>query len=198
MRIPCPALLLAIGVSLFATTSSLWAHCDGLDGPVVTAARKALDTGNIDHVLIWVTKADENEVRSAFADARKVRQLNDEAQALADKYFFETVVRLHRAAEGASYTGLKPAGRDLGPAIPAADAALRAGSPDELVRLLTETVRHGVHARFEAAKDKKSFAPGDVAAGREYVDAYVTFIHYVERLHEAAARAPEGHYPEEH
>jgi hypothetical protein len=44
-------------------------------------------------------------------------------------YFFETRVCVHREGEGAAYTGLKPAGLDLGPDIPAADKALESGNP---------------------------------------------------------------------
>jgi hypothetical protein len=36
-------LILAFGLTL-VTTASLFAHCDWLDGPVVKAAQKALDT----------------------------------------------------------------------------------------------------------------------------------------------------------
>ena len=44
----------------------------------------------------------------------------------------ETVIRLHRAGEGAAYTGLKTAGADYGPAIPAAEYAVETG---DLVKL---------------------------------------------------------------
>ena len=40
---------------------------------------------------------------------------------LSDQFFIKTLVRVHRAGEGAPYTGIRPAGTDLGPAIPAAD-----------------------------------------------------------------------------
>jgi hypothetical protein len=101
----------------------VWAfgHCDGLDGPVVTVARKALETGNVNLVLPWVRVEDEGEIRKAFDQARSVRKLGGEARKLADTHFFETLVRIHRAGEGAPFAGLKPAGRDLGPAVPAAD-----------------------------------------------------------------------------
>ena len=112
------------------------AHCDGMDGPVVTAARAALDAGRIEGVLIWVEPADEAEVRRAFERSLAVRGLGAKAKELADLHFFETVVRLHRTAEGAPYTGLAPAGRDLGPAIPAADRALQSGSLEPLEELL--------------------------------------------------------------
>ena len=172
------------------------AHCDGLDGPVVKLARNALDTGNVDLVLPWVPKDGEAEVRRAFDHTVSVRKLGPEAKSLADTFFFETLVRVHRASEGAAYTGLKPAGLDLGPAIPAADKALDSGSVDSVESLLTEAIRKGLREHFHDAMSQKTFAPHDVAAGRRYVKAYVTYIHYVEGLWEAATKPAEGHYPE--
>lgn len=177
-------------------TPQVWAHCDGLDGPVVTSARKALETGNVNLVLIWVQKHDEAQIRSAFQKTVVVRKLSPEAKELADRFFFETLVRLHRAGEGAPYTGLKPAGRDLGPAIPAADRAIETGSVETLAKLLSAKVEGGVREHFKHILATKNFRTDDVAAGREYVDAYVRFIHYVEHLYEAAKQRAEGHYPE--
>ena len=172
------------------------AHCDGLDGPVVKAAQQALQTGDLNQVLIWVRPQDEDEIKQAFDETLAVRKLNSQAQAFADRYFFEALVRIHRAGENAPYTGLNPAGRDLGPAIPAADKALETGSDEALTQLLTEKVREGVHSHFKEVVENKKFAPHDIAAGREYVEAYVVYIHYVESLYEAAAKSVGGHYPE--
>jgi Family of unknown function (DUF6448) len=172
------------------------AHCDGLDGPVVRAAQEALAQGDVDLVLIWVRQNDEAEIRSAFGRALEVRQLGPRARELADEYFFETLVRLHRAGEGAPFTGLKPAGRDLGPAIPAADRALESGDVEPVTSLLLERMRSGVRRRYERAARARTFGAHDVEAGRQYVGAYVTFIHYVEGLYEASTRPIEGHYPE--
>jgi len=175
-----------------------WAigHCDTLDGPVITLARKALETGNVNHVLPWVRPEDEPEIRHAFDHALSVRKLGPYARELADTHFFETLVRVHRASEGAPYTGLKPAGADLGPAVPAADKALEDGSVETVVKLLTDAVRAGVHRHFHAAMSRRHFAVDDVAAGREYVEAYVPYVHYVEQLWDTATRAAHGHYSE--
>jgi hypothetical protein len=173
------------------------AHCDGMDGPVVQAARKALATGDVNLVLIWAQKQDEAEIRQAFDRTLAVRKLGAEAQDLADKYFFETLVRIHRAGEGATYTGLKPAGRDLGPAIPLADQALSAGNVDALVKLITDATRKGLIESFEHAATTQKFAATDVQAGREHVRAYVAFIHYAERAYEAASEPSAGHFPDE-
>lgn len=171
-------------------------HCDGLDGPVVQLAIKALDSGNVNYVFPWVQEQDESEIRRAFDHAVSVRKLSPDAKALADRHFFETLVRIHRAGEGAPFTGLKPAGRDLGPAIPAADIALKDGSIEKVVKLLTDAVGEGLHQRFHAAFSHREFAPDDVKAGREFVEVYVPYIHYVERLWRDATSAAHGHHPE--
>lgn len=171
-------------------------HCDGVDGPVVTAARKALDSENANLVLPWVRKEDEAEVLHAFEHAVSVRKLGPQAKSLADHHFFETLVRVHRAGEGAPYTGLKPAGRDLGPAIPAADRALEDGSVEKLANLLSEAVRQGVSKHFNAAMSRRKFNVDNVAAGRAYVEAYVPYVHYVERLWRDATGATHGHHAE--
>jgi len=190
-------LVSALGaVAVLASAKSSGAHCDGLDGPVVTAARRALEAGEVTPVLIWVQSKDEAEVRDAFQKTLAVRSLGPQARELADMYFFETVVRVHRAGEGASYDGLKPAGRDLGPVIPAADAALEKGSPEQLVTLLTDAVRHSVRTHFDVAMRRKSFDAHDLRAGREYVEAYVEYIHFVEGLFQATRASAHGHFAE--
>lgn len=171
------------------------AHCDALDGPVVASARQALATGDLSLVLPWVPENSEGEVKEAFQKTVTVRRLNADAQSLADHYFFETVVRLHRAGEGEPYTGLKPAGGDVSPAIAAADRAIETGSPTELIALVTGAASKGIRARYEAALHAKHMAaPGNVAAGRRFVAAYVSFIHYVERLFEPAETPAHGEH----
>ena len=172
------------------------AHCDGLDGPVIVDAKKALESGDVNLILIWVQKKDEAEIKKAFQKTLAVRKLNPEAKELADMYFFETLVRIHRAGEGEPYTGIKPAGQNLGPAIPAADKAAADGKLEPVYRLLTEKIHDGLHQKFESVMKKKNFRKEDVQAGREYVEAYVPFIHYVEALYELAEKGAHGHSPE--
>ena len=178
-----PGLLLLWGVG----------HCDTMDGPLVTLATKALEERNVNLVLPWVRSDDEAEIRHAFDNAQVVRALGPQARSVADRHFLETLVRVHRAGEGAPFTGLKPAGLDHGPAVPAADRALQARSADALVKLLVDAVTSGVRARFGEAMQKQRFDPNDVAAGRRYVEAYVPYVHYVERLWQVAAGSADGH-----
>ncbi len=184
---------LAIGILILVTFSTLaQAHCDTLDGPVVQAAREALDKGNITPVLKWIKKDQESEIRAAFEKTLAVRSKGPEAKELADHYFFETLVRIHRAGEGAPYTGLSSAPAD--PIIRSADEALEKGSADHLIRHVTEAIAGGIRKRFAVTAEKKKHAEESVAAGREFVEAYVDFTHYVERLHLQTQGGPEhGH-----
>jgi hypothetical protein len=181
---------------LIFSSQQVSAHCDGLDGPVVIAAKKALETENVNLVLIWVKKEFEDEINNAFQKTLTVRKLSPEAKEMADMYFFETLVRLHRLGEGAPYTGLKPAGRDLGQAIPLADKSIEENSAEELLELLTDEVQKGLHQYFQNVISKKDYNPNDINAGREFIESYVVFVHYVERIYESTQISNEVHYIE--
>lgn len=182
--------ILAAGL-LFASLGGAQAHCDSIDGPVAKAAQAALETGNVNWALPYAPATAESEIKAAFTQSLKVRGLGPEAKTLADRAFIETTVRLHRAGEGAPYTGLKPAGIDHGPAIPAAERAVETGSLTPVKALLAEELEHGLHARLahvqEAQKEglKEPKAAKDVPAARERVSAELEFVTYVEGLRQA-------------
>lgn len=201
--------ILAVSAVLMALTLmplSAQAHCDAVDGPVATAAVKALDTRNVNLILPFAPAQAGPELNAAFEQALKVRAAGPEAKALADRYFMETAVRLHRAGEGAPYTGLKPAGTDFGPAIPAAEKALEMGKADDLTALMMEQVALGIAERYRdamvhSAATKEPATAVDVALARERVSAELAFIGYVEGIylatkggmHVEAAATPDHH-----
>jgi hypothetical protein len=184
------------GVLIFASQGAQ-AHCDSIDGPVAQAAQKALDTGNVNLVLPFAPESAEPEIKDAFGKSLKVRALGGDAKALADRAFIETTVRLHREGEGAAYTGLKPAGIDYGPAIPAAEKAIESGDPKIVRKVLLDSLEHGLHEKFarvehgkEVSKEPKT--AGEVAHARERVSAELAFVTYVESVRQAAQGAA-GH-----
>jgi hypothetical protein len=167
--------LLTLGMYSFAA-----AHCDTLDGPVIQDARKALDAKDVTPVLKWVKQKDEKIVRAAYSKALSAKgKKNADA---AENKFFATLVKIHRAGEGASFTGLKPAG-EVEPAIAEADKALANGSSDALVKLVTDDIAIGIRKRYEHAAVTYKHKDESVEQGREFVEAYVEYTHYVERLH---------------
>ena len=174
-------------------------HCDSMDGPVVTAARRALEKEDVNLILPYVKDDATADVKSAFEKALRARKEAPLAREVADLYFFETAVRLHRAGEGAPYTGLKPAGLDVGPVIPVAEKAIKSGLPDALIRLLTDTLRQEVQHRFEHMKHLRDYQPSDVAKAREYVEAMLGLEVYSHHLYQAMKATPhEGGHEHHH
>lgn len=174
-----------VGLLLGALAApAAWPHCDTLEGPVVQDARRALEQGEVTPVLKWVSEEDEAAIREAFEQALAVRGQSEAAREMADHYFFETLVRIHRATEGFGYTGLKPVST-VDPAILEADEALETGSADELIAHLTQQIEQELRERFQTAHEAKQHADESVGEGREYVEAYVQFTHFVEAIREA-------------
>lgn len=190
----------SITLAILMAPQTARAHCDTLDGPVVADARVALAKGDVTPVLKWIQAKDEKEIRDTFARSLAVRKLDSEAKSLADTYFFETLVRVHRAGEGAPYAGLKAAGT-VEPVVAKADQALEQGAVDGLAKAIAAHTEEGIRERFEHALKTKKHAQDSVQAGREYVEAYVTYVHYVEGItqavhgsaHHADTVTPEAH-----
>lgn len=166
--------MLYLALVLVFSSVTLNAHCDGEDGPVIKAANKALETGNVNYVIIWVKEKSENGIKQAFKKARTGTENKDD--------FYETLVRLHREAEGEEFTGVKPAGRYAGTAIPLADKSIEINSMEPLKEKLTVKQIKTLKKYFDKVISRKNYNTNDVAAGRKYVASYVEFFHHLEHL----------------
>ena len=176
-------IVIVVALLTLALAPQLFAHCDTLAGPVVADARTALEKKDVTPVLKWIPAANEQEIRDAFAKTLAARSASPQAREIADQWFFETLVRVHRAAEGVSFTGLKGSGYGPEEGIELADHAIESGSLEQTEK----AVLHQLRERYAAVQDAKKHANESVEAGRHYVHAYVEFIHYVERLHQNEA-----------
>lgn len=173
------ALLLAL-VIVTAVPTTANAHCDTMDGPTVADGEKAMDTNNVNYVLKWVTPENEKEISQIFDLIMKVKELSPEAKELSEKYFLENLVRIHRAGEGESFTGLKPSGTSIDEKVLAADKSIEVGDLSFIENLMEEDKIPELKERFEKAMALKNFDVNDVEAGREYIEAYVGFFKFAE------------------
>ena len=177
-------------------------HCDTMDGPVVKAAKLALEKETVNFILPWVPKKGEDELKEAFERTLRVRKLGKEAKELADYWFFETAVRVHREGEGEPYTGLKPAGLDEGPMVPRAEEAIEKGDASEVIEFLSHTVKEEVQKRLDRALSLKDYDENDVDAAREYVEAMLELILYSHKVYiymtSAGGHAVEAAHGHEH
>lgn len=157
-------------------------HRDSMDGPVVAAARQALEAADVNLVLPFVHPDGEAEVRAMFDTVMPVRGLAPGAREVADRLFFETVVRIHRAGEGGPYTGLKSAGLSVGPVIPLAERAVETGSPDEVGTFLTAALRNELKRRLELVNTLKATKDRSTDHARQYVEAMLDFEVYSDQV----------------
>lgn len=168
-------------------------HCDSEDGPIIPAIRTSLDNGEITPLLKWLAVDDEVEIKDLFTRVRALRSQSDEAKEIADKLFIDTFIRVHRASEGASFTGIKEAGT-MPPVFAELDNALESGSVDALADKIANAVRENIVKRFDKAVDLSKHQDHSVEAGREYIKAYVTYMHFVEGLHNYLSSAAQGYH----
>ena len=176
-------------VCIYVLVSSSYAHCDTMSGPVALAARESLRTGNFQSINIWVSKKQQQELRDIFEQCTAVRKLGAQARKLADRYFIETAVRLHREAEGMPYIGLKPA-QPLPTDIAAAEKALEAGDIKIITDLLSKEIKAQTQKWFTKAMEAKKHKDKSVKAGREWVDSYVKYVVYVHGLYTKIQAGP--------
>jgi len=178
------AVLLMAGVS-----DRAGAHCDAINGPVAAAAQEALSAGRFETVAIWVGEAQEEELREKFEQCSAVYKRDGDAKKLAERYFMEIAVRLHREAEGFSYTGLKPAA-PLPPDVAAAEKSLEAGNVTIVTDLLASELRYKTEELFEEAIKARTHKDENIDAGRKWVNAYVRYVIYVHGLHKTIQTGP--------
>ena len=151
-----------------------------MDGPLIADARKALGQNNVSYVLKWVSAANEPEIRNAFNLVMKVKGLSPEAKELSEKYFFDILVRIHRTGEGEPFTGVKPAGTPIDEKIMAADKSIEIGNFSPLEGRVSKDDLPELKKRFDKVIALKNFDVNNVAAGREYIEAYVQFFKFAE------------------
>jgi hypothetical protein len=151
-----------------------------MDGPLISDAKKSIEQHNVNYSLKWVPASKEKEVRDAFNLALKVRILSQDAKELADKYFFDTLVRIHRTAEGEPFTGIKPSGTPIDEKIKAADKSIAVGNLSPLRGMISKDKSAELTKKFEKVMSLKTFEVNNVTAGRNYIEAYVQFFRFAE------------------
>lgn len=182
--------LTALGLMLMAPISAS-AHCDTMDGPTVADGKKAMQNNNVNYALKWVQPKDEHEIKELFEKSMKVRSFSADAKEIAERLFLETLVRVHRLAEDAPFTGVKPAGTPIDAKVLAADKSIEVGNLSPSKALIEKEKLPELQKKFDHVMALKNFDVNNVKAGREYIEAYVAFFKFAEG--EEVHHAPTTH-----
>jgi Family of unknown function (DUF6448) len=101
---------------------------------------------------------------------------------------------VHRTGEHAGYTGLKPAGLDVGPVIPLAEKAVESGDAGEVYRLLAADLHSQLTHWLERVGKLAEGKDTSVPAAREYVEAMLGFEVYANQVYHALHADPHGEH----
>ncbi len=191
---PFMVVMVALAASLFAFAASpAFGHCDSESGPIIPLIRQSLDNGNITPLLKWLPAENEAEIKDLFSRVRALRAQSNDAKEIADQLFIETFIRLHRAGEGEPFTGIKKTA-DVPPIFAEVDRALKSGKVDSLSIKIAATVREKIVTLFNRALQLSKHQDESVDAGREYVEAYVAYVHFIEELDTYLAAGAATHH----
>ncbi len=150
--------------------------------PVIKDAVKALNSNNVNLVLKWITPEQEKEITSLFHKTYALKNNDKEVYEIVEKHFFETLVRLHREAEGAPYTGLKPAGSTK-QIIQMTDKALQEDNIEGFLIKLESSLNNVVQEKYKKVAELYKVKDNSIDQGRAFVEAYVDYTHTIEAIH---------------
>lgn len=172
-------------IALFSLmgTQQASAHCDSFDGPALIDAAKALETNNVELIKKWILAEDEAVVVPLFHKTYSLKDGDAEVYEIVKTHFYETFVRLHREMEGATFTGLKPAGTTAHITV-MSDKALENGNFEGLLVALNKHVNGQLTEKYEKTAALYRVKDRSVEDGRAYVAAYVDYTHAVEAVHD--------------
>jgi len=172
-------------IALFSLmgTQQASAHCDSFDGPALIDAAKALETNNVELIKKWILAEDEAVVVPLFHKTYSLKDGDAEVYEIVKTHFYETFVRLHREMEGATFTGLKPAGTTAHITV-MSDKALENGNFEGLLAALNKHVNGQLTEKYEKTAALYRVKDRSVKDGRAYVAAYVDYTHAVEAVHD--------------
>ncbi len=169
------------------------AHCDSFDGPALIDAAKALETNNVELIRKWIRAEDEATVVPLFHKTYSLKDGDAEIYEIVKTHFYETFVRLHREMEGATFTGLKPAGTTAHITV-MSDKALENGDFNSLLIALNKHVNGQLTEKYDKTAALYKVKDRSVEEGRAYVEAYVDYTHAVEAVHDLLESGGHHHH----
>jgi len=155
---------------------------DLLNGPVIRAAKTALETGDANYIVIWVPEESENTLKNLLEKTCCTQRIKNNMQNRAIDWYFDTVNRLCFVDRKMMFTGLKSDGCNENLIISKAVKAIETGSVEIITDNIPVAYEDEVKQRFRQVINKKNYPVNNPTAGRAYVSAFFEFMGYVQSL----------------
>jgi len=146
------------------------------------AARMALETGNADHILIWIPDESENVLKNPVEKRCCMPRIRKNAHPEITDGYFSTVRCLHSAGNGSLNldTSAKTPGEKK--TIFLVERACETACFSDLTALVPVSSQAEMHRHFNELVKKKNFDLKDITAGRWYNSALAGFIALVNTI----------------
>lgn len=155
---------------------------DVIQGPVVKAAKMALETGNVNYILIWLPEESENTLKNLLEKTCCKRSSRMNMQNQAYDWYFATVNRFFSTSRSYDYLKTQFGGLAEKPLVLKVDTAIESGNFEEIRDIIPITHEADAKQRFLHVMNMRNYPVNDIAAGRAYVSAFFDFNRYVHDL----------------
>lgn len=146
------------------------------NGPVMRAAKMALETGNVDYILIWVPEESANTLKNLLEKTCCERTTRRKARNHSVEWYMQTINRLHSEYFRPHDLNISTKTAEERRTILQVEKACETGNFDEIATVMQVTSDEEIRRRFNEVLDKSDYDVDNIAAGRAYVSAFTDFI----------------------
>lgn len=146
------------------------------------AAERALETGNANHILIWIPEESERTLRNLLERACCERRIQKDANNPVIRWYFNTIRHLHAAYCGHQNLDISTKTPEERKIISIAERACESGNFDEITTVVQNASWGEMRQRFQDLMKIRQYDAENIAAGRAYVSAFIAFIVHANKV----------------
>ena len=150
------------------------------NSPMMSAAKRALETGNAHHILVWIPEESENTLKNLLERAHCERTTGKDAHSNTVDWYFETINRLHSMYYGPHNLSISTKLPEEKAIILLVERACESGNFEEITTVITDTSAGEMRQCFNEVIKKRNYDA--ITAGRVCVSAFTDFIAFVNKL----------------
>lgn len=155
---------------------------DSHNGPMMIAAKRALETGKAHHILIWIPEKSENTLKNLLEKVCCKRRIQADGHDRIVDWYFETISRFHSGYYGPHNLNISTKTPEEKSIIFLVESACESGNFEEITTVIRDTPTGEMRQRFDDVMKKRNYCEENIAAGRVYVSVFTYFIAFVNNL----------------
>jgi hypothetical protein len=148
----------------------------------MSAAMRALETGEAHYILIWIPEASENTLKNLLEKAYYERYTQKNARTHIVDWYFTTVNNYHSGYYGPRNLDISTKTPEEKMIISLVERAFESGNFEEIGTIIPDTPTGEMRQRFDDVMKMRDYHVENIAAGRVYVSAFTDFIEFVNNL----------------